>query len=147
MKAGVIEYSVVNSINNKRRLGMADEQIAFELRLGISQVRSVPLPRPQSSRSRAVQHMQLQQMAQQLVLAVEKGDREAMMLLLKVQRREADLLGLDAPKETVSRNFNVDAGNLQEIPTHVLRQMIVDQAGLTIDVTPDPSDLDPGTAT
>lgn len=141
----IIQYSLVNTINSKRMIGMADEQIAFQLRLPIAQVRAIPYPRPNHSRSRAVQHMQLQVMASKLMPAVEQGDRDAMLTMMKVQKREADLLGLDAPKEVVSHNFNTTLDiegmtheQLKEVSTEQLKAMVLREASKgAIDVTPD----------
>jgi len=131
-------------VNNRRQRGLSDDQIALDMHLSLHAIKSVPLPRPQPQRQRATQALQLQVALQQLMPAVEEGDREAIALMLKVQQREANLLGLDAPKEVINHNFT----EVDEIPTSELKRMV--QAHLeasTIDVTPERvSDSDPTAA-
>lgn len=120
-------------INVERTAGLTDEQIAAKLGHPIAVVRAVPLPRPQPQRARAVQFMQIEAIQQAFMPKAAAGDMDAANLVLKAQRRQADLLGLDAPKETVSRNFNVDAGNLHHLSTAQLKQMVADRVGLIIE--------------
>ena len=132
-----IEYSVVNTVNSRRMMGAADEQIAFDLKLPIQSIRAIPYPKPNTVRSKSVQHMQLQVMVSKLMPRVEAGDREAMLTMLKVQRREADLLGLDAPKETIVHNANMDVDDLKNLTTEQIKKMLLEQIEAeTIDVTP-----------
>lgn len=132
------EWKLEHEVNTLRKEGCPDEEIAARLSLHIGVIRQTPLPRPQPQRERAVQHMQLQSLHQTFMPKAVAGDAEAAGVVLKVQRRHADLLGLDAPKQTV--NLNYDGGDIASIPTHVLKQMLADQAGLIVDVTPEPTD-------
>ena len=125
----VVKFNVATSVNAKRIQGVCDEQIAYTLNLHPQQVKAVPLPRPDAPQSRAVQHLQLRKMAQALMPRVEAGDAGAIALMLKVQRREADLLGLDAPKEVINKNFVADMrdpGDLRTYTTQELQQMLAD---------------------
>ena len=118
------------SVSTLRVQGQSDEQIALALGLAPHVVQAVPLPRPSPSRQRAVQHNQLMSMAQALMPRVEKGEPEAITLMLKVMQREANLLGLDAPKEVISHNFNTDfdgmtAEELANVPTIELKRRVL----------------------
>lgn len=119
-------------VNFRRSLGLTDEDIAYSMKTPVHIIRAVPLPRPQPQRQRSVQHIQLMNMATALMPAVETGDRDAITLMLKVMQREANLLGLDAPKEVISHNFNADLNvegltidQLREIPTEQLKAMML----------------------
>ena len=138
----LIKYNLVATVNAKRAMGVNDEQIAYLLNLSPSQVSRIPYPQPNHARSRAVQHMQLQVIVQQLMPLVEAGDQAAIALLLKVQRREADLLGLDAPKEVVTHNFNQDTADLKAMTVDQLKALVLQHLeATTLDVTP-PTDAD-----
>jgi hypothetical protein len=138
MSENVVIYSVVAEVNALRAMGINDEHIAFKLRMGEQQVRAIPLPIPAPARSRAVQHAQLMKMAQALMPKVEAGDKDAIVTMLKVMQREANLLGLDAPKEVINRNFHEGLDRpIQELTTEELLRMINEQ---TIDVTPGADD-------
>ena len=100
--------NLYNTVRDLRTLGFTDEEIAINKKLALNVVSAIPPPRPQPNRQRSVQHMQLMQMAQALMPRVAKGETEAITLMLKVMTREANLLGLDAPKEVISHNFNQD---------------------------------------
>jgi hypothetical protein len=128
-------------INIERAAGLTDEQIADKLGQPLALVRAAPVPRPNPQRERAVQHMQLQTLQTVFLPKAAAGDAEAAGLVLKLQRRQADLLGLDAPKQTL--NMTYEASNLQGIPTHVLKQMLADQAGLTIEGESSPEPTEP----
>ena len=140
----LIKHSLVDTINAKRAMGVLDEQIAYMLNLTPSQVGAVPLPKPQPNRQRAIQHAQLMQMAQALMPRVEKGEVEATQLMLKVMQREANLLGLDAPKEQVVRNFNMDidgltVDELREVPTEEIKRRLLQLSSLPGEATADPT--------
>ena len=125
-------------INAHRRNGLTDDQIALEMDLPVTTIKSIPFPKPQPARQRAAQAMQLQTAIQMLMPKVEAGDVEAIQTMLKVQKREADLLGLDAPKETISRNFNTDVTDVTAISTDDLKRMVLEHLNqTTIDVTPE----------
>jgi hypothetical protein len=144
----LIRYSVVDTVNAKRAMGINDEQIAYVLNLSPNQVRAIPYPKPNTTRAKSVQHMQLQVMVSKLMPRVEAGDREAMLTMLKVQRREADLLGLDAPKEQINRNFNMEGDDLKNLSTEQIKKMILEQIeSETIDVTPEPAPEPPKSTT
>lgn len=106
MSESLIAGSLIATINRMRMMGTADEQIAFALRLPLHRIEAIPYPRPNPERSRAVQDMQLRMMAETYAPLAEKGDRSAALLLLKIQDRQAALLGLDAPKEVIQQNYN-----------------------------------------
>lgn len=118
---------MVHTVNVKRSQGINDEQIAWVLNLAPSQVRAIPYPTPNVSRSRSVQHMQLSVMASKLMPDVEKGDRDAILTMLKVQQREANLLGLDAPKEVINRNFDLSALDVHGITPEQMRDLTTDE--------------------
>ena len=135
--AELYENQLSAQVNYLRTHGIPDEQIASDLNQGIRVIRSVPLPRPQPQRQRAAQAMQLQVIVQQLMPLVEAGDQAAIALLLKVQRREADLLGLDAPKEVVTHNFNQDTADLKAMTVSQLKALVLQHLeATTLDVTP-----------
>ena len=118
-----------------RTLGVADHDIALKLKVDPKVVESVPPPRPSAPRSRAVQHQQLMQMAQALMPKVAEGDRDAIATMLKVMQREASLLGLDAPKEVINRNFNtLEDPPVSQLPTSELLRMIAESRTDTITV-------------
>jgi len=141
----LIRYSVVDTVNAKRAMGVNDEQIAYVLNLSPSQVRAIPFPRPNVSRTKAVQQMQLQVALQQLMPAVEKGDRDAMLTMLKVQQRQSSLLGLDAPKEVINHNYNSDVevegmtmDQIKDMPTEALKAIVLRKAAQgAINLQPD----------
>lgn len=130
----IIRAVVDIKVNEKRAAGLSDEQIAQETGYPVEAVRSVEPPTISTRRQRAVQHMQIQKMTAELTphvsRATEDGksvpDLNVINTLIKVQRREADLLGLDAPKEIVSRNFNadLDPDNLERMSTKELEAFV-----------------------
>lgn len=137
----VPEWRLASDVNTLRREGHPDEEIAARLSLHPGAVKSVPLPRPQPQRQRAVQHLQLQQMAQALMPKAQAGDLNAAALMLKVMQREATLLGLDAPKETIVHNSLLDKEDLRNLSTAQLKEMFIQQMEAnTIDVTPESPD-------
>lgn len=114
-------------VNHLRAFGLTDEQIAANKNEPLAVVQGVPLPRPKPERSRAVQHQQLMKMAAALMPRVEEGEREAIQLMLKVMQREASLLGLDAPKEVISHNYNAMVDKpLDAIPTAELERLLIE---------------------
>lgn len=142
---GVALSTLHTNVNRLRICGSSDDDIARAVGVSLQVVRNVPLPKPNVQRSRAVQHMQLQVMASKLMPAVEQGDRDAMLTMMKIQKREADLLGLDAPKEVVSHNFNTNMDiegmtpeQLRELSTEELKLIVLRQASHeATDITPD----------
>ena len=123
-----ISYAVIPSeisriINKLRVEGYTDEEIGIRMELPPEQVSQFPPPRPKPERSRAVQHQQLTKMAQALMPRVEKGEKDAISLMLKVMGREAALLGLDAPKEVVSHNFNKDMRDPNDLKTYTTLEL------------------------
>lgn len=114
-------------INTLRRGGQTDEEIAAHLGEPLHIVKSVPLPRPQPVRQRAVQHLQLQRLVHVLMPKAEAGDLNAAALLIKVMQREATLLGLDAPKETIVHNSNLDQDDLKNLSTEQIKKMLLEQ--------------------
>ncbi len=140
--ATIPEWQLLSDVSAGRLAGLPDSQIAVNLNLPLAVVQAVPLPRPQPQRQRAVQHQQLMKMASTLMPKVVAGDTDAMNAMLKVMKREADLLGLDAPKEQVIHNFNNDLNANEsdpaKIPTHELRRRVME----AIDVTPTAPDPD-----
>lgn len=133
----VPDWRLASDVNTLRKEGHPDEEIAARLSLHPGVVKSVPLPRPQPQRQRAVQHLQLQQMAQALMPKAQAGDLNAAALMLKVMQREATLLGLDAPKETIVHNSNLDQDDLKNLSTEQIKKMLLEQIEAeTIDVTP-----------
>jgi hypothetical protein len=59
--------------------------------------------------------------------SVEKGELGAVNTLLKVQRRRAEMLGLDAPKEVISHNFNQDRPrSVSEMSSEELHKIVVE---------------------
>lgn len=135
-------------VNLRRRFGLDDYDIAQAMQIPPHIVKSVPLPRPQPQRQRAIQHMQLMKMQHTLMPKVEAGDHEAIQLLLKVQKREADLLGLDAPRAVINHNFSADIDidgltpeQVKELSIDQIKHMLLVKLGeAAIDVTPAPSD-------
>lgn len=123
MKTNVAPFLIDPLITDRRRDGFTDEQIANELDVSLGYVQAIPLPKPKPERSRAVQHLQLTQMARTLMPKVEAGDLNAIGLMLKVMQREATLLGLDAPKEVVNKNFNIDGDVDEDIAKMTLPQL------------------------
>lgn len=148
--ATVPEWSIAADVTTMRRDGYPDEEIAARLSLHVGAVHAVPLPRPQPQRQRAAQAMQLQVAIQKLMPAVEQGDRDAILTMLKVQQREANLLGLDAPKEVVSHNFNTTLDvdgmtpeQIKDLPTADLKAMVLRSAAHrldTVEIAPDAPD-------
>lgn len=128
----IIRGSLVHTVNVKRMQGINDEQIAWVLNLAPSQVRAIPYPTPNIPRSRSVQHMQLSVMASKLMPAVEQGDRDAILTMLKVQQREANLLGLDAPKEVINRNFDTFVGSVGDLSPEQIRDMTTDELKMLV---------------
>ena len=125
-------------INTLRRGGQTDEEIAAHLGEPLHIVKSVPLPRPQPVRQRAVQHLQLQRLVHVLMPKAEAGDLNAAALLIKVMQREATLLGLDAPKETIVHNATMTLEDVGNISTEELKRMVMEQLeATTINLTPD----------
>lgn len=120
-----IDFSTVG-VATMRQQGYSDDDIATALNIHPNLVKSVPLPRPQPQRQRSVQHAQLMQMQRTLMPKVEAGDVDAMLTLLKVQKREADLLGLDAPKEVISTNFNM-AADVEGMTPEQVKELTIDQ--------------------
>ena len=133
-----ISYSAVPSemsriINGLRADGYADYEIAERMDLQLSEVESFPPPRPRPERSRAVQHQQLMQMAQSLMPKVAEGNVQAIQTMLKVMQREASLLGLDAPKEIVSKNFVKDMRDPTDMKSYSMDELmaiVVEDLGL-----------------
>jgi hypothetical protein len=113
------------NVNNLRREGLTDAAIALQLNASPQAVASVRLPKPDPQRQRSVQALQLQIAAQQVMPRVEAGDMQAINLLLKLQAREASLLGLDAPTEVVQRQFNLTPDNVREMTVDELKRKIV----------------------
>lgn len=69
--------------------------------------------------------------------AVEKGELGAVNTLLKVQRRRAEMLGLDAPKEVISHNFNQDRPrSVGEMSSEELHQIVVEGECVTVPPRP-----------
>lgn len=69
---------------------------------------------------------------------VVEGDQGAIHTMVKLMHRRAALLGLDAPREVVSRNFTTIAGaigdmspdQLRELPTEQLKLMVMRAASV-----------------
>lgn len=144
----MIVYSIVNG---HRARGLTDDEIVARTGYPRLVVRSVQLPAPAPSRQRSVQHMQLTKATEQLMPKVEAGDQDAIALLLKVHKREADLLGLDAPKEVISHNFEGPARDLSGMTVDELKRLAMEHIeATTIDVTPtradEPAEPDPALA-
>ena len=121
------EWRLASEVNDLRREGYPDDEIAVRLALHPGVVKSIPLPKPQPVRQRAVQHLQLQRLVGVLMPKAEAGDLNAAGLLIKVMQREATLLGLDAPKETIVHNNNLNQDDLRNLSTEQLKQMVMDQ--------------------
>ena len=119
--AQIRSHELVTQLNTLRSHGLTDEQIADALSLSVSVVRSVPLPQPHPQRQRSVQHMQIQSMQTAFAPKAAAGDHDAAATLLKVMKREADLLGLDAPKEVITHNFDHDK-ELENLSTAELKR-------------------------
>lgn len=138
-------------VNQRRMIGSPDDVIAFDLRVPLRTIEAIPYPKPNVPRSRAVQHMQLSRAMASIMPKVETGDAEAIALMLKVHKREADLLGLDAPKEVISHNFEGPARDLSGMTVDELKRMAMEHIeATTIDVTPtradEPAEPDPALA-
>ena len=138
MSIQIVEQQHRSNVNSLRSLGQSDQQIAINLDLPLAYVESIPPPRPKPDRSRAVQHQQLMKMAQALMPKVEAGDREAIQTMLKVMQREASLLGLDAPKEVINKNFVADMRDPKDLRTYTtqeLQQMLADMNAIQGEAT------------
>ena len=138
MSIQIVEQQHRSNVNSLRSLGQTDQQIAINLDLPLAYVEAIPPPRPKPDRSRAVQHQQLMKMAQALMPKVEAGDREAIQTMLKVMQREASLLGLDAPKEVINKNFVADMRDPKDLRTYTtqeLQQMLADMNAIQGEAT------------
>ena len=140
--------NLYNTVRDLRTLGFTDEEIAINKKLALNVVSAIPPPRPEPQRQRAVQHSQLMRMAQALMPRVANGENDAIQLMLKVMQREANLLGLDAPKEVISHNFNQDQAihetDYRNMTTEELRRRVYQVIDGTAErIQPDPAEPDP----
>ncbi len=87
---------------------------------------------------RAIELERLDVATKALMPKVEAGALDAIHTLVKVQQRRASLLGLDAPKEVITRNFVQDVSDIENIPTSELKRRLLEHMEQhTIDVTPE----------
>jgi hypothetical protein len=139
-----------------RRDGFSIEDIALKLRVPPVRVRAVLSQALNSVDSaaqgylrevRAIEVARLDVATKAVMPKVSDGDLNAINTLLKVMARRANLLGLDAPREVISTNFNHDMGQAEtdptKLPTSELRRRLMEilDKGQVIDVTPtEPTD-------
>lgn len=92
-----------------------------------------PMPQfdyPQASLSniRSLEVARLDKATTALMPKVETGDLNAINTMLKIQARRAALIGLDAPKEVVTKNFSFEfegGENLDRLTTTQLKALLL----------------------